>query len=133
MVREMKPMGRTTSRANLGVVPVQKRRRPSSVKIRYAQWNELRYCARASSDCIRVLITLARQRKYEIVVQRRGLNHALERHGGVYGDEASNRADGERDATGQRLSCARAALYGLLERSVRREADGRIGTLPHHL
>ena len=62
IVWRVKPMGRTTSRANLGVVPVQKRRMPSSVKIRYAQWNELRYCARASSDCMRVLITLVNEK-----------------------------------------------------------------------
>lgn len=49
---------RTISLANLGVVPVQNLRTPSSVKILYAQWNELRYCVRASRDCIRVLITL---------------------------------------------------------------------------
>lgn len=126
-------VGRTTSRANLGVVPVQKRRIPSSVKIRYAQWKELRYCARASSDCMRVLITLVNERIYAIVMRRREKNHALEGHSGVHGDEAGNRADAERDATRQCLSRARAALDGLLERGVRREADGRIGALSHHL
>ena len=49
---------RTTSRASRGVVPVQNRRMPSSVKIRYAQWNEFRYAWRASRLCIRVLMTL---------------------------------------------------------------------------
>ena len=48
---------RTTNRARRGVVPVQNRRTPSSVKIRYAQWNEERYSPRAPRLCIRVLIT----------------------------------------------------------------------------
>ena len=48
----------TTKRASLGVVPVQKRSIPSSVNMRYAQWKELRYCDRASKDCMRVLTTL---------------------------------------------------------------------------
>ena len=48
----------STSLANLGVAPRQNRNTPSSLRIRAAQWNELRYCVRASSDCIRVLITL---------------------------------------------------------------------------
>jgi len=46
-----------TKRVSLGVVPVQNLVIPSSVKMRYAQWNELRYCDRASNDCMRVLIT----------------------------------------------------------------------------
>jgi hypothetical protein len=49
---------RTTRRVSLGVVPVQNRVMPSSVNIRYAQWNALRYCVRASNDCILVLTTL---------------------------------------------------------------------------
>lgn len=73
------------------------------------------------------------KRIYAIVMQLRRRNHALERHSGVHGDEAGNRADAKRDATRQRLSRARAALDGLLERGVRREADGRIGALSHHL
>lgn len=48
----------TIKRARRGVVPVQNRNTPSSVKIRYAQWNEFLYCARASRLCILVLITL---------------------------------------------------------------------------
>ena len=48
----------TTNRASRGVVPVQNLSSPSSVKIRYAQWNEFRYAWRASKLCIRVLITL---------------------------------------------------------------------------
>ena len=54
----------TVSLASLGVVPVQKRRMPSSVNIRYAQWYELRYCWRASNDCIRVLMTLYTGARY---------------------------------------------------------------------
>jgi hypothetical protein len=50
--------GLTTKRASLGVVPVQNRNIPSSVNMRYAQWKELRYCDRASKDCMRVLMTL---------------------------------------------------------------------------
>ena len=73
---------------------------------------------------MRVLITLAGQRKYTTVIQQCGRYHALERHSGVHRDEAGNRADSERDATGKRLSRTRAALHGLLERGVRREADG---------
>jgi hypothetical protein len=63
MEEGVRERGRTTRRANLGVVPVQKRRIPSSVKIRYAQWNELRYCTRASRDCMRVLITLVKRKR----------------------------------------------------------------------
>jgi len=48
----------TISLANLGVAPRQNLKTPSSLKILAAQWNELRYCVFASSDCIRVLITL---------------------------------------------------------------------------
>ena len=59
--------------------------------------------------------------------------NALERHRGVHGHEACNRADAEGDAAGQGLPRAGAAQHGLLERRVCREADGRIGTLPHHL
>lgn len=47
-----------TSLASRGVAPRQKRTTPSSAKMRAAQWNALRYCVRASSDCIRVLMTL---------------------------------------------------------------------------
>jgi hypothetical protein len=61
------------------------------------------------------------------------VDDALERHGGVHRDEAGDRAHAEGDAAGQRLSRARAALHELLERGVRRETDGRIGALPHHL
>ena len=52
--------GLTTRRARRGVVPAQNLRIPSSVKTRYAQWNEFRYWARASRLCIRVLMTLRR-------------------------------------------------------------------------
>lgn len=58
-------MGLTTRRASLGVVPVQNRNIPSSVNMRYAQWNELRYCDRASKDCIRVLMTLKSPTVYQ--------------------------------------------------------------------
>jgi len=88
---------------------------------------------------MRVLTTLRGQRtkKMQIIVgskcsAREGF-HALERHSGVNGDETSDRSHGERDAAGQGLTRARAALYRLLERGVRREANGRISTLPHHL
>lgn len=61
------------------------------------------------------------------------MEYALERHSHVYRDEAGDGAHAKGDAAGQRLSRARAALYELLEGGVRREADGRVGTLPHHL
>jgi hypothetical protein len=116
-------------------VPVQKRRTPSSVKMRYAQWNELRYCARASSDCMRVLITLTTNidtvRLSPLCCYDR--TDALKRHRGVHGHETRNCAHAEGDAAGQGLPRSRAALHELLERRVCREANGRISTLPHHL
>lgn len=48
----------TISRPRRGTVPFQNRVTPSSVKILYAQWSELRYSVFAWSDCIRVLTTL---------------------------------------------------------------------------
>ena len=59
--------------------------------------------------------------------------YALERHSSVNGDETGDRSHGECDAAGQGLTRACAALHGLLERGVRREANSRISTLPHHL
>lgn len=61
----------TTSRVSRGVVPLQNRSSPSSVKIRYAQWNELRYCVRASRVCIRVFTTLYTEKSIIIVVNLR--------------------------------------------------------------
>ena len=60
-------------------------------------------------------------------------DYVLERHCGVYRDEAGDGAYAEGDAAGKGLASTHAALHGLFEGGVRREADGRIGTLPHHL
>lgn len=48
----------TINRPRRGTVPFQNLVTPSSVKIRYAQCSELRYCDLAWSDCIRVFTTL---------------------------------------------------------------------------
>jgi hypothetical protein len=64
----------TTSRVSRGVVPVQNRSIPSSVKIRYAQWKEFRYCVGPSRLCIRVLTTL---RKFSAQITRTTSRHKL--------------------------------------------------------
>ena len=125
---------RTTKRANLGVVPVQNRKMPSSVKIRYAQWNEFLYACRASRLCMRVLITLFVATQPNIS----GLNsprtretNALERHGGVDGDKPRNCAYTERHHARHRLTCPALALHELLEGRIRRKAYRRVGTCSH--
>lgn len=136
--KNKKGIEHTTSLVSLGVVPVQKRKMPSSVNIRYAQWNELRYCARASRDCIRVLITLP-EKSVNITRERRrrhwSRKDSLKRHSSIHSDQPRNPSNAKRDRARQGLARARGngALYELFERRVRREADSWISALAHHL
>lgn len=76
---------------------------------------------------MRVLITLAGKINRGLRISIKWLSvetTQLERHGGVHRDEASDRAHAKGNAARQGLSRARAALHELLERGIRREADG---------
>lgn len=121
---------RTTSLARRGVVPVQNRRTPSSVAIRYAQWKEFRYCVRASSACIRVLITLSAASASALPVMSGRL---LEWHGRVDGHKARDGADAKGDARGEVLPRARLTLDELLQSGICRKADGGVCALAHNL
>lgn len=104
------------------------------MNMRYAQWKELRYCDRASSDCILVLITLQECTSMSVTgkKQKQGVDE-LERHSGVYRDKSSNATDEEGDSTRKSLTRSDSPLDELLQGRVCREPHSRVGSLSHHL